>query len=96
MFCDACVRLRRSAAIANKVQAPNSPPPPPLLAALVGGAGGGIATGQALPVGAAVAVEVALVGVTTTSAKSCAPWSSVTVRRSVKLPDAGAWTVAVA
>ena len=41
------------------------------------------------------AADVAVVGVTTTSAVSCRPASSVTVRRTVKEPDEGATTVAV-
>ena len=48
----------------------------------------------ALPAFAGASLS-ALLGPTVTSAKSVRPWSSVTVTRTVSVPDVGAMTVAV-
>jgi len=50
---------------------------------------------QAVAPAFAGAAEVALAELTTTSAASVRPWSSVTVTRTVNVPEAGAITVAV-
>jgi len=63
---------------------------------LAGALGGVIATGQAGVVLATGLVEIALLLVICTSAKSLAPVLSVTVSRNVKLPVAGAATLAIA
>ncbi len=79
------------------VAAKVAPPPSASTLAVVGVtlmATGG--AGQpARPVAVAGATLVAAVADTTTSAVSCFPASSVTVRRTVNDPEAGATTVAV-
>jgi hypothetical protein len=50
---------------------------------------------QAVVPALAGAEDVALAGLTTTSAESTRPWSSVTVTRTVRVPEVGATTVAV-
>ena len=50
---------------------------------------------QAVEPALAGAEDVALAGPTTTSAESTRPWSSVTVTRTVRVPDVGATTVAI-